>query len=60
MGGSRKKQRDAADQMIFDQGRTARAGSIGRDDAPYADSKQKDLWLEGWDFEDENRGGRRD
>lgn len=59
MGGSRKKQRDAADLQIVEQGRFARANSIGRDDAPYPEGNQRDLWLEGWDAENENREGSR-
>lgn len=49
------KQRDDAERQAYDQGRHARAVSIGRDQSPLVEPLRKD-WQEGWDFEDGLRG----
>lgn len=42
--------KDAEDATVFQQGRTARLGSISKEDAPYdeSDAKHK-VWLKGWE-----------
>jgi len=47
--------RDAGDQQVFDQGREARASSIDRDSSPHVAGPRRDLWLDGWDYEDKLR-----
>jgi len=42
----------------YEQGMAARAGSISRDDAPYAEGDQLDAWLAGYDDEVEDGGAR--
>jgi hypothetical protein len=49
-----KKQRDAAEQAAFEQGRHARSVAIGRDQSPLT-GKLLPHWEAGWDFEDEAR-----
>lgn len=45
--------RDAADDQIYRDGRDARSSSIPRDSSPHPKGKLRDLWQEGWDFQDE-------
>lgn len=46
------KARDAADDAIYREGREARSRSIPRGSSPHI-GKTRDLWREGWDFQDE-------
>lgn len=42
--------KDPEDRITFEQGRTARAGSISKDDAPYDPSDERHkVWLKGWE-----------
>lgn len=55
------KEREAAEQAAFDQGRHARAVAIPRDSDPHGKaSKLQKHWLEGWDEEDGLRGSDAD
>ena len=42
----------------YEQGRVARAGSINRDDAPYAEGEQLDAWLAGYDDDADPTGAK--
>lgn len=42
----------------YQQGRVARAGSISRDEAPYAEGDQLDAWLAGYDDDADPNGAR--
>lgn len=45
-----KEDHAADDRRVFEQGRTAAAGSISREDAPYDPSdRHHAVWLKGWD-----------
>lgn len=44
--------RDAADEAVFLDGREARSRAIPRRDSPHPTGKLRDLWQEGWDFQD--------
>lgn len=55
MGGSKKKEPIEANP-IYQQGRTARLGGISRDQAPYGDGDDLELWLKGWDDDSDPNG----
>jgi ribosome modulation factor len=42
--------KDPEDRIVFEQGRTAAAGSISKEDAPYdqSDARHK-VWIKGWE-----------
>jgi hypothetical protein len=53
------KQRDAAQQQAFDQGRHARSVSIARDQDPHGrQSNLQKHWQAGWDAEDDLRNAK--
>lgn len=43
---------DPADRKIIGLGRVARRSGVKRGDSPYS-GRERDLWLSGWDYQDE-------
>lgn len=43
---------EAEQQVVYEQGRTARRARIAKADAPHADGPLLDAWLKGYEFEE--------
>lgn len=46
-----EKAREPEDQVLFLRGRHARGAGIRREDSPYL-GRERDVWLEGYDYEE--------